>query len=80
MIDSYFYKDIPTYKDGIWTTSDFSSRDDFRDFNVSIFKEPGQYQFNETSSKIFNEQAKLFNEKGSTINYLKAKLKKKPLN
>jgi hypothetical protein len=63
-MDSYFYTDIPLYDNGTWTTTSFSSKDDFRDFNVSIFKEPGQYQFNETSSKIFNEQAKLFNEKG----------------
>jgi hypothetical protein len=63
-MDSYFYNDIPTYDNGTWTTSTFSSRDDFRDFTLSIFKEPGLYQFNETSSKIFNQQAQIFNEKG----------------
>jgi hypothetical protein len=63
-MDSNFFTDIPVYDNGSWTTTSFSSREDFRDFAVSIFKEPGEYQFNETTTKIFNEQAKLFNQNG----------------
>ncbi len=56
-MDPYFYTDIPVYDNGTWTTTSFSSRDDFRDYMLSLFKEPGQYQFNDTTAKIFNEQA-----------------------
>ena len=54
---------IPTYENGVWTVSTFDTREDFRDFVLSIFKEPGLYNFTETSLK-FNEQATLFNERG----------------
>ena len=54
---------IPTYENGVWTVSTFDTREDFRDFVLSIFKEPGLYNFTETSLK-FNEQARLFNERG----------------
>ena len=54
---------IPTYENGVWTVSTFDTREDFRDFVLSIFKEPGLYNFTETSLK-FNEQASLFNERG----------------
>ena len=57
-----FWNDIPTWDNGTWTTTDFHSREDFRVFIFSIFKEPGQYNFNEDSTMIFNEQSRLFNE------------------
>ena len=57
-----FWNDIPTWDNGTWTTTDFASRDEFRVFIVSIFKEPGQYNFNEDSSLVFNEQSRLFNQ------------------
>jgi hypothetical protein len=57
-----FWNDIPTWDNGTWTTTDFNSREDFRTFILSIFKQPGQYNFNEDSSMIFNEQSRLFNE------------------
>jgi len=57
-----FWNDIPTWDNGTWTTTNFESRDEFRVFIFSIFREPGQYNFNEDSSKIFNEQCRLFNE------------------
>jgi hypothetical protein len=63
-MDPYFYTDIPVYDNGKWTTTSFSSKDDFRDFAVSIFKEPGQYQFNDITAKIFNEQATTFKQQG----------------
>jgi hypothetical protein len=56
----YSYTDIPVYDNGKWTTTSFSGREDFRDFGESIFKEPGEYAFDETSM-MFNEQARQFN-------------------
>ena len=51
---------IPTWDNGTWTVTDFSSREDFKTFLLTLFKEPGQYKFNEDSNKIFNEQAQIF--------------------
>lgn len=55
--------DIPTWDNGIWTTTSFDTREDYTSFVVSIFKEPGQYNFDDTSF-LFNEQARLFNKNG----------------
>ena len=52
---------IPTWKDGVWETTSFENKEEFREFLVSLFKEPGKYEFNETSL-IFNEQARIFNQ------------------
>jgi hypothetical protein len=52
--------EIPTWENGEWSVTTFPTRDDFKEFVVSIFKEPGQYQFDETSL-MFNEQARQFN-------------------
>jgi hypothetical protein len=57
------YEHIPTYENGEWSYTDFESRKDFYDFCKGIFKEPGQYEFDE-ASKVFNEQARLFNKNG----------------
>lgn len=52
--------EIPTYRDGQWVSPTvFATREDFRDFLVSIFKEPGQYGFDE-SSLIFNAEGRKF--------------------
>jgi hypothetical protein len=55
--------DIPTWDNGTWTTTSFDTREDYTSFVVSIFKEPGQYNFDDTSF-LFNEQARLFNKNG----------------
>lgn len=60
-MNSFFYTDIPTWDNGVWTTTSFGDRDDFRLFVKSIFKEPGQYSFDE-SSKIFNAEATKWNQ------------------
>ena len=57
-----FWNDIPTWDNGTWTTTNFDTRDEFRVFILSVFKEPGQYGFNEDSTLIFNEQSRLFNQ------------------
>jgi hypothetical protein len=57
------YEHIPTFDNGEWTYTDFESRKHFYEFCLSIFKEPGEYEFDEVS-KLFNEQARLFNKNG----------------
>ena len=55
--------DIPTWDKGSWITTSFNTREEYTDFVLSIFKEPGQYNFDNTSF-LFNEQARLFNKNG----------------
>ena len=54
---------IPTYDNGQWTTTEFSSDEELAKFILSIFKEPGEYEFDETSF-IFNSEARRFNKDG----------------
>ena len=55
--------EVPTYESGSWTTTGFETREDFRDFLISIFKEPGLYNFNELAFE-FNSEARRFNADG----------------
>ncbi len=57
------YKEVPTYKDGSWDTTVFYSREEFRDFLIPLFKEPGQYEFDEVST-IFNAEGRKFQKQG----------------
>ncbi len=54
---------IPTYEKGTWSESSFETDEDFASFLKDIFKEPGQYNFDETAY-VFNEQARIFNKTG----------------
>ena len=58
---------IPTYDKGLWTTTEFKSDVEFREYLESIFKEPGKYEFNKLALK-FNEQARIFNKEGFYCN------------
>ncbi len=55
--------EIPTWDNGLWTTTEFSSREEWRSYLLTLFKEPGQYNFNETSL-FFNKEASNFNKLG----------------
>ena len=57
------FREIPTYENGQWDVTTFYTREELRDFLLSIFKEPGKYNFNE-SSKIFNEEGRKFQKQG----------------
>jgi len=57
-----FWNNIPTWDNGTWTTTDFSSRQDFTTFLLTIFKEPGQYRFNQVTADVFNEQSRIFRQ------------------
>ena len=54
---------VPTYKSGEWTDTSFDTREDFRNFLLTLFKEPGQYGFDETTA-VFQEQSDRFNKLG----------------
>ena len=57
------FKIVPTYDNGKWTSTEFDTREDFKEFVLSIFKEPGEYNFNKTSLE-FNAEARKFNDDG----------------
>jgi hypothetical protein len=63
MLITKFNKVIPTYDNGTWTETIFDNIEDYRAFLLSVFKEPGKYNLGE-SSKLFNEQARLFRKQG----------------
>jgi hypothetical protein len=54
------YTDIPTWDNGTWTTTSFDSREDWRTYVFSLFKEPGQYEFDEISNTVFNSESTKF--------------------
>ncbi len=54
---------VPTWEKDEWSYTTFDTREDFINFLNPLFKEPGKYQFDETSY-VFNEQARKFDEKG----------------
>ena len=54
---------IPTWDKGEHTYTEFCDRNEWREYVRTLFKEPGQYNFNETSL-LFNEQARIFNKQG----------------
>ena len=55
--------EIPTWDNGEWTTSTFSSNEEWREYLLTLFKEPGQYDFNEVAL-LFNKEARIFNKLG----------------
>jgi hypothetical protein len=57
------YLEIPTYENGTWSETVFYTREEFKAFVLSIFKEPGKYNFDETSL-FFNEQGRFFQKNG----------------
>ena len=57
------YISVPTYDDttDVWSQTDFETREEFVKFMWSLFKEPGKYEFDETSLK-FNQQSRNFDK------------------
>jgi hypothetical protein len=66
-VNSSIYKEVPTYDNGQWTETTFYTREEFRDFVLTLFKEPGQYEFDE-SSRIFNTEGRKFQKQGYYCN------------
>ena len=57
------YIEVPTYSNGVWSVTEFQTREDFRNFLMPLFKEPGKYEFDE-SSLIFNAEGRKFQKQG----------------
>ncbi len=57
------YKEIPLWENGEWSKQVFETKDDFKEFVLSVFKEPGKYDFDE-SSGVFTEEAERFRKQG----------------
>jgi len=57
------FKDVPTYENGQWTITSFPTREDFRDYLLTLFKEPGKYNFDD-ATLIFNAEARKFQKQG----------------
>ncbi len=57
------YEDIPTWDNGVWTFTSFTSREDFTVFVRDLFLEPGKYKFDKTSLE-FNAEAIKFKTTG----------------
>jgi hypothetical protein len=51
------YKEIYTYENNTWSTTVFQTREEFRDFLIPLFIEPGKYDFDE-NSLVFNEEGR----------------------
>lgn len=63
-ITTEIYEDIPCWNNGVWETVSFPTREAFADTLYNeYFKEPGLYNFNETS-KLFYAQATYFTTQG----------------
>jgi len=61
---SQIFEDIPTWDNGTWTITSFDSRDAFSTYLASIFKEPGQYEFDEVSTELFVAESNKFRKLG----------------
>jgi hypothetical protein len=61
---SEIYQDIPTYDNGTWTTTSFESREDFSNFIFGVFKQPGDYGFNNTTNQVFISESRRFRDSG----------------
>lgn len=57
------YIEIPTWDNGVWTTTSYHMREQFTEYIEGQFKEPGLYELDETSFE-FNKQARLFRSQG----------------
>ena len=56
------FMEVPTWEQGVWSTTNFETLEEFREFVLPLFKEPGKYNFDETSFE-FNAQARKYNTK-----------------
>jgi hypothetical protein len=54
---------VPTYKNGEWSETSYKTREEFRSFLLTLFREPGQYAFDQYS-EVFQEQSDRFNKFG----------------
>jgi hypothetical protein len=60
------FENIPFYNadTDVWSTVDFNNQDEFASYLESIFKQPGEYNF-DASTQGWNAEARKFEEKGA---------------
>ena len=64
------YENIPTWDNGVWRLTSYNTREEFAgDLEMTYFREPGNYAFDE-SVEIFNSEARKFNEDGYYCEFL----------
>jgi len=71
MMDPYI--EVPTYKNGLWDITTFYTREEWINFLLPLFKEPGEYKFDD-ASLMFNAEGRKFQKQGY---YCDAPLKSK---
>lgn len=53
---------VPTWENGVWVqNTEFQTRQDFIDFLTPLFKEPGKYELDDTTT-FWNSEARKFND------------------
>lgn len=64
MTSETVYREIPTWIEDTqqWTTTKFYSRKELYDFMLPLFKEPGKYEFDESTTR-WNEEGRKFTER-----------------
>jgi hypothetical protein len=67
MIEDTFIK-VPTWCRGEWTITEFTTRQNFIDFILPLFKEPSKYEFDETINE-WNSQAIIYDDRGYYCSY-----------
>jgi len=68
------YKSVPTYYNGKWIVTDFETKDNFIEFILSIFSEPGEYGFTILSKNSIEKQKFLMSKVFIAINLLDQKI------
>ena len=61
---SQIFEDIPTWDNGTWTITSFETRESFSEYLFNIFKEPGEYQFDDVSADLFTAESRRFKLQG----------------
>jgi hypothetical protein len=65
--------EVPTWESGFWTVTVFNTREDFIEFVKSLFKEPGKYEFDETTL-LFNAEARKYDSGAPYCSFVEGSL------
>jgi len=64
MIKSNPFLEVPLYENGVWSSRTYDTHQEFTTYIEGQFKEPGKYNFDETS-EVFNQEARKFTKDGA---------------
>jgi hypothetical protein len=57
---------VPTWDNGVWTTTSFATREDFRLYLLTLFKEPGEYECDETALRLSSSEKRRYSARRLT--------------